>query len=79
MVSTIKGEFPPSRERTRDGFTEPTRMLRRIWKCGEEEVQNQRSHGGRKVGGREIREGGREITWPELFSFLLNGGKNDFL
>lgn len=54
-------------------------MLRKIWKWGEEEVKNQKSHGGRKVGRREIMEDGEEITWPELSPFLLKGFKNDLL
>ena len=35
-----------------------------MWKCGDEEAQNQKRPGGRRA------LGGREITWLELFSFL---------
>lgn len=46
-------------ERAQDDFPEPTRMLRGIWKYRDEEVQNQKNHRDRKMGGREIVEGGR--------------------
>lgn len=46
-------------ERAQNDFPEPTRMLRGDWKYRDEEVQNQKIHRDRKMGGSESMEGGR--------------------